>query len=204
MTITSANKAIVFIKEYATSYRVSIADPLYNQSSISITINQQLTGSGASYAGGVTTITFTMPPGDAAGSTATSFYTKVSSGARIALNAALNKDRVVDISWTPADSSRYYRLKIQERNGRAVYSAVRKVYTDNDAAIKVYPNPAQDFVELRGEAIPAGNTFVRLLDGQGRLIKTVNTSQRPVHIQTNGLNAGKYYLQLGGIRLVER
>jgi hypothetical protein len=157
LTITSNQKAIVLIKEYPTNYRVSVADPIYSQGTITIKLNKQLTGAGSSYAGGVTTINFTMPTGEDAGGTKTGFYSKVS-GARIALDAV----------------------------------EVKKDIADEE--VKVYPNPATNFVELRGYNFTYGTIQVRLLDAQGRLIRNVTATTSPIHIPTTGLPSGKYYL----------
>lgn len=160
LTITSSQKAIVFIKEYPSNYRISVADPIYSQGTITLKLNKQLTGAGTSYANGVTTITITMPTGENTGSTVTGFYSKAS-GAKMAQDVLAYKAEV------PAGSE-----------------------------VKVYPNPAKDFVELSGNYFTSGNTWIRLFDGQGRLIKYVPASGSPVHIRTAGLPSGKYYLRV--------
>jgi len=74
LTITSDKPAIVLIRVYTTSYRVSVADPNYNQSAINITLNRNLSGTGAVYTAPNTTLAFTMPTDDNTGKTVTNFY----------------------------------------------------------------------------------------------------------------------------------
>ena len=156
LTITSNQRAIVLIKDYPSNYRISVADPLYSQGTITIKLNKQVTGPGSSYASGVTTINVTMPTGEMTGSTVNNFYMKPTP---LALNTV----------------------------------AVKK---EEETSVVVYPNPATNFVELRGYAFNGGTIQVRLLNAQGSLVKTVTANANPVHVPTAGLPSGNYYLQV--------
>jgi hypothetical protein len=80
LIVKSNKKAIVFIKKYPSNYRVSVADPLYTESSIVITLNKELMGTDIVYSGGESAITFNLPTGDSKGSTLTKFCTRTGSG----------------------------------------------------------------------------------------------------------------------------
>lgn len=73
--IKSDKPAVVQIKKYATTYRVSVCDPEYTGTPINITLNQNLTGPGAVYASGQTVITVDTYSGDERGKTRTNFFT---------------------------------------------------------------------------------------------------------------------------------
>lgn len=155
LTITSNQKAIVLIKDYPATFRISVADPLYTQGTITLKLNRQVTGPNASYASGVTTINFSMPTGEMTGSTNNQFYSKVFPAAPALMAAKTTTDEV-----------------------------------------GVFPNPATNYVELRGYRLSNGTMQIRLADAQGRFIKNITATGSPVRISTTGLPSGKYYLQV--------
>lgn len=75
LLIKSDKPAVVQIKKYSTTYRVSVCDPEYTGAPIKITLNQNLTGLGAVYASGQTVITVDTYTGDDRGKTRTNFFT---------------------------------------------------------------------------------------------------------------------------------
>lgn len=87
LIVKSNKKAVVIIRKYTTNYRVSVADPVYTESSIVITLNKELTGSGIVYSNGESAITFTLPTGDSKGSTLTKFCT-IAGGSLLASGTA--------------------------------------------------------------------------------------------------------------------
>jgi hypothetical protein len=74
LLIKSDKPAVVQIKKYSTTYRVSVCDPEYTGSPIKITLNQNLTGPGAVYASGQTVITVDTYSADERGKTRTNFF----------------------------------------------------------------------------------------------------------------------------------
>jgi hypothetical protein len=101
MTITSDKKVIVLIKEYSGNYRISVSDPLYSQSSVSLKINKQVDG--GTYSNGFTTLNINFPTGDLTGSTKTGFYNKISNNSLMfAKDKAPQLDRGILIYPNPA------------------------------------------------------------------------------------------------------
>ena len=82
LTIVSDKKVIVFIKEYSGNYRISVSDPLQNQSTVALKINKQVEG--GTYGNGFTTLNITFNSGDLAGKAKTGFFNKIQSGGQMA------------------------------------------------------------------------------------------------------------------------
>lgn len=64
--------------------------------------------------------------------------------------------------------------------------------------ITIYPNPAQDLVNIRFEGPLDGRVDITILDSQGRLIMKDRVESTSVEKQLNlqGIPAGLYYLRL--------
>jgi hypothetical protein len=75
LTVSSNKEAMVLIDRTADGYSVSVADPMYTASGVTIVLNKDLTGPNATVAGGSTTIAVALPAGDYQGSTVTNTYT---------------------------------------------------------------------------------------------------------------------------------
>ncbi|QKJ29199.1 discoidin domain-containing protein [Mucilaginibacter mali] len=75
LLIKSDKPALVQVKIYTTSYRISVCDPEYTGSPIKITLNRNLSGPGAVYAAGQTVITVDAYSGDERGKTRVNFFT---------------------------------------------------------------------------------------------------------------------------------
>lgn len=162
LIVKSNKKAIVIIKKYSTNYRISVADPVYAESSIVITLNRELSGSGTSFSNGETAITFTMPSGDMRGSTANGFYPIVSGSLmkqayKAAAASASEEVGTVAIYPNPASSVLKIRgvsidamLEVFDQSGR-----IRKTGRGNS-------------IDVSGLAA-GGSYFVRITDG-GKVI----------------------------------
>ena len=83
LLIKSDKKAIVMIRKYSSSYRLTVADPEYTGSTIKITLNQNVSGEGAVYAAGQTVITMPLGSGENTGKPETRSYA-VNSGSLLA------------------------------------------------------------------------------------------------------------------------
>lgn len=118
--IKSDKPAMVQIKIYTSSYRISVSDPEYTGTPITITLNRNLSGPGAVYASGQTAITFDTFTGDNRGKTNTQFYTP-NSGSLMA-NANINT------LGQPLDSDAKNSVE----------------------GISIYPNPATSIIYVKG------------------------------------------------------
>lgn len=96
----------------------------------------------------------------------------------------------------PLAGRNYYRLKMVDRSGGAVYSETRMVIFGGDGDIKLYPNPATDYITIDvGEQL-SNVQDVLVVDAVGRELirKTVTTSSVTLDIRT--LAQGVYYIRL--------
>lgn len=109
--------------------------------------------------------------------------------------------------FSPLQKTNYYRLKMTDKSNVVNYSNILKVYipTKNDL-IKIYPNPANKKIFVRGtlEAI----TEITLFDLSGKLLlkKKAITNRNNMEIDLPDLSAGVYIIKVGDIvkRLIIR
>lgn len=76
--ITVSAPSAVMIKDTNNTYKISVANPLCetnNPASLTVTANTQLTGSGASWNGTLSTMVFALPQGNFAGQSLTKIFT---------------------------------------------------------------------------------------------------------------------------------
>ena len=110
----------------------------------------------------------------------------------------------------PRPARNYYRLRQVDTDGKSAYSAVRTVEMDRGAVATIAPNPVENgTLHL---SLPAGITdaHVRLLDVQGRLLRTWTFSTETeitVPLDLAGLPGGILFLQVNGdtpLRVIRR
>lgn len=75
LCITSDKKVLIMIEKNSTGYKIAVADPIYNQSSVTIKLNKNVKGPNATNAGGNSCIDFTFPTKDYIGKTVGYSYT---------------------------------------------------------------------------------------------------------------------------------
>lgn len=96
----------------------------------------------------------------------------------------------------------YYRLKIDD-GGSLSYSAVRQISLTGDLqGIRVYPNPAADFINIDPGQVEAGNWQVDLLSANGSLIQRETFPQtRTMHLSfRTKMSAGTYFVRALDLR----
>jgi hypothetical protein len=79
----------------------------------------------------------------------------------------------------PSKAVAYYRLKMVDIDLKYAYSAVKAVRMDAAAALKVFPNPATDYVNISFEKSAAGNK-VQLLNQFGQVLTEKTASGNTV------------------------
>lgn len=115
---------------------------------------------------------------------------------------ALNGNSAKEIGYQYIDrgisnGSHYYRLKQTDLNGAFAYSNVGRV--DNSllsAALKVYPNPTSSYVYI--EYNGALKTPLRIIDVNGRIVKTLLTTSAKTKVETKELAPGTYIVSIDG------
>lgn len=103
----------------------------------------------------------------------------------------------------PFSGSTFYRLKINEQNGKSYHSKVIRVELTDVATLNVYPNPASDKVTIDFSSTEVKKMNFRLLDVQGKVIQVKEVNAVPgmnkVEWNVSALAAATYYLQLEGL-----
>lgn len=95
----------------------------------------------------------------------------------------------------PVNGINYYRLKQVDKDGGAMYSAIRTVNVEAAYRIVAAPNPAKDNIHLYiyGSKTQAE---VLLTDAAGKLLRAFSTDQQHTLISTSGLSEGMYILRV--------
>jgi len=94
----------------------------------------------------------------------------------------------------PANGINYYRLESVDKDGSSSYSKVVSVQLTVDRLpFTVVPNPARDFVTVKGSHIAS----VQMIDNMGRVVKvvTLKDATNP-SLSVSSLAAGVYHLRI--------
>ncbi|QMU29747.1 isopeptide-forming domain-containing fimbrial protein [Adhaeribacter radiodurans] len=105
---------------------------------------------------------------------------------------------------SPLFGTAYYRLKQVDFNAVSKLSKIIAVDVKLSpvTATKLYPNPAQDKVNLQFSAIANGTAAIEIMDAKGRRVKTqlitVTSGQNIIVLNIQDLATGMYVLYLNG------
>ena len=109
--------------------------------------------------------------------------------------AAGQSDITRDYNFTdahPQNGYDYYRLALVDIDGSRQFSPVKSVWIGQDAAFRIYPNPAGSRVTLQ---LPESATGIAVLyDASGNLVAQQEFSGNTVNFSLQGLPAGVYHL----------
>jgi Secretion system C-terminal sorting domain len=96
----------------------------------------------------------------------------------------------------------YYRLKLEDIDGRSTYSVVRMVKGDmsKQLSLQVWPVPAVGFFNVRVNGLDK-NDLLQVVDVNGRLVKQF-IIQNQTQLQISGLPAGTYFVKLASDKTV--
>jgi len=95
----------------------------------------------------------------------------------------------------PFASNNFYRLKITDLNGSYKYSAITKIIFDKPVLITVLPNPAHDFVILKGIS---DYQHARIISMSGIPLQQQLVTNGIVRIDITSLPAGVFFVELTG------
>lgn len=129
-------------------------------------------------------------------------FTTIASIPSKAMNG--NSNVLLNYNYTdinPASGDNYYRLKQTDINGSFVYSEVLHVVNSNSSsAIKVYPNPVTDVLNIELYSENALPLTLTLTDVQGRIVKKISSDlsigMNSIAVDLKTLLTGIYTLQL--------
>jgi PA14 domain/Polysaccharide deacetylase/Secretion system C-terminal sorting domain len=118
------------------------------------------------------------------------------------VNADMNAGETRSFSFTdekPAAGENYYRIKLVSQNGAARYSEIVPLAFD-ESNWRVYPNPAQDFVELDLKSRANQSGRVEVYDAFGRVVLTQTIdriSETPYRLNLEGVsNSGQHWVRV--------
>ncbi len=102
----------------------------------------------------------------------------------------------------PHFGKNYYRLQQFAKNGSSIYSPMRVVDFDlNLNEIKVYPNPAQEKIQINLEPFISEDISIQILDARGVLMFEKNIVQLSERVQTFDLATYQNGLYLMAIKV---
>jgi surface protein len=96
----------------------------------------------------------------------------------------------------------YYRLKSINNDETGEWSSIVALHTNKTAVnntMKVYPNPATDFINLEFDGIDASNFNVLVMDMSGKVVYKLDGVETAINQYTlalNGIESGMYIVQL--------
>jgi hypothetical protein len=92
------------------------------------------------------------------------------------LNSAGNSTQELGYNYlhkTAADGANYYRLKMQDIDGRLSYSSVIKIhYNTTTFSVTNFPNPVVDYLQINIGSTKNETTVLRLLSTDGKIVAT--------------------------------
>ncbi|MDX1904093.1 MAG: T9SS type A sorting domain-containing protein, partial [Thermonemataceae bacterium] len=120
----------------------------------------------------------------------------------IADYSAFGKEEYKHLDGAPYEGKNYYRVKIVEANGSFQYSNTATADWGNSSALSIYPNPANDVVNVNfsKDFTQEQEVSVRVLSIMGNQIKdkgyTLPKGERNLVIDTKDIAEGLYLLEI--------
>ncbi|MEO6719888.1 MAG: T9SS type A sorting domain-containing protein [Ferruginibacter sp.] len=120
-----------------------------------------------------------------------------------AVITARNSSSVANYSYTigaPLAGINFYRLKIMEKGGKTSLSPVAAVNNKGNlvASIKVFPNPAADYLFIETKSGQSGKANISVINEAGAIIYTksyVLNNQPILTVDVRSLSTGKYFVK---------
>jgi type IX secretion system substrate protein len=88
-----------------------------------------------------------------------------------------------------------FTLKIDIVNLLGLTTPVFDIPENGAATFRAFPNPANNYILIESET---GKGLLQMVDGSGKVIKTVEIEGKSQWVDLSGLPSGAYYLKLGG------
>ena len=102
------------------------------------------------------------------------------------------------IDHLPVKGWNYYRLKIIDDQGKAAFSAVKKIFIKDEIAWTLYPNPAQDILTIQTRNNTATQKLLEIFDANGKIMLKKITWLPLTSLNVSKLAGGWYSLRLTG------
>jgi hypothetical protein len=101
-----------------------------------------------------------------------------------------------DYAFTDAQPSKalnYYRLKMIDKDGKFVYSAIKSINNATGFDVRLYPNPVKDIITLEGLK---GTTNISIISLQGSVLAKTTANSSTYTWNIKQLSAGTYYIRI--------
>jgi hypothetical protein len=98
---------------------------------------------------------------------------------------------------TPVNGSAHYRLKMVDLDNKFTYSDVKSIRSSSIASVKVYPNPATEYVNITLDT-KAGNSTIKLINQSGQIVseKFVAANSGVVTMPLKQYQDGTYVIRI--------
>ncbi len=117
-----------------------------------------------------------------------------------ALNNNRDNNQYSYLDKAPYTGVSYYRLRLVDTDGSIKYSAIKAVEVEGIELMKLFPIPANDYLNISLNSTNDGTINIQLIDQLGRMVtslnRTVTTGQNSIEIPTRTLGSGMYILKL--------
>ncbi len=90
----------------------------------------------------------------------------------------------------------FCRLKLVDNNGGFVYSKTIVLYANAKSTVRIFPNPASEYVIIEWKGIAGQKIQCNLFDQSGKLINKLDMVNYPSKISIKGLTKGLYHFQI--------
>ena len=96
----------------------------------------------------------------------------------------------------PLNGINYYRLKQFDVDGKFEYSSVKSLQFSIAYSISVAPNPAREFINISSVKNQNSVLSIQLVDVSGKILRTIQSSQSLIKINTTGIAKGLYFIKV--------
>jgi hypothetical protein len=97
------------------------------------------------------------------------------------------------VDSAPLKGDNLYRLKQVDYDGKYQYSSIRQVSFEVSDKIVIYPNPANDYLEITGIN---NMDEIKLIDRQGNTVKMQKVAEVKNSFSLNGVSSGIYLIHI--------
>lgn len=118
------------------------------------------------------------------------------------INAATGNDAPTIFDYTdesPSEGDNHYRIKTVDNNGTPQYSAVKTINFKDVADAKVYPNPANDVLNIDLKSFEGLRVDIQLFNAMGKMITVSHVDKATAtsyQVSTSEMPVGSYLVRI--------
>ncbi len=113
--------------------------------------------------------------------------------------AAGNSDKKLNYTttdFTAVKGINFYRIKQVDLDAKFDYSATKSILFSSAYEVLITPNPATSFINIYLDKNNNNTVNILLMDGSGKMIRSIYSDQPALQINTIGLGRGLYYVKV--------